>query len=259
MADGNTAQGTVFSIRTIGLSDLWAALGKGFDDFRAKPSHLFFLALIYPIIGIVLASIVLDYQLWPLMFPLVSGFALVGPFAATGFYELSRRRELGLEATWTKSFMIFRSPAAVPMAVLAGFLLILFVTWMFSAEAIYTTLFPGRAPESFAAFFDMVFQTREGFWMVIVGCGVGFIFALICFAISVVSFPLLLDKENVSAATAIRTSLSAVRHNPFTMMVWALTIAVILAVAALPALVGLSVAVPVLGHASWHLYRRVVA
>src|SRR5688572_17815716 len=108
---GNGASATAPAIRRIGLSDLMDALAKGCKDFAEMPSHALFLCVIYPVIGLVLAGMTLGFAVVPLLFPLAAGFALIGPFAALGLYELSRRREAGIEASATDAFEVLRSPS----------------------------------------------------------------------------------------------------------------------------------------------------
>src|SRR5215470_14601386 len=124
-------------VRRIGLADLRIALAKGIDDFRAFPSHAVFLCLIYPIVGLFLWSLVVQYDVLPLLFPLVAGYALVGPFAAVGLYELSRRREEGLNSEWQHAFDVFQSPAKWSIFALGVLLLVIFGTWLGAAHAIY--------------------------------------------------------------------------------------------------------------------------
>lgn len=244
-------------IRTIALADLRGILARGLDDFAARPTHIVFLGLIYPILGFILARMTFGYDVLPLLFPLVSGFALVGPMAAVGLYELSRRRELGFDFGWTHAFDVFRSPSIGSIAALGAFLLAIFVAWMFAAQGIYRLTFGDAVPASLASFAMDVVTTRAGWTLIVVGIGVGFLFAVLVLTISVVSFPLLLDR-NVGPTMAAVTSVRAVVANPGPMTVWGLIVAAGLFVGTLPLFVGLAVVVPVLGHATWHLYRKVV-
>src|SRR6195952_5386711 len=132
-------------IRTIGFSDLHRALRLGWEDFKAVPSHAIILCIIYPVLGLVLARTVLGYSVLPLLFPLAAGFALLGPFAALGLYELSRRREIGEEASAWQAAEVLRSPSFGAMLGLGTLLLILFVVWVTTANAIYVSKF-GNAP-----------------------------------------------------------------------------------------------------------------
>lgn len=246
------------AVRKIGPADLAEALRLGIADFAVMPSHVVFLCLIYPIAGIVLARLVLGYDILPMLFPLAAGFALVGPLAALGLYEISRRREQGLEVSWRHAFGVLRSPSLWSIVALGVLLMVIFLVWLGVANAIYVMTFGYAPAASIPDFLARVFGTPEGWTLIVVGNGVGFLFAAAVLAISVVSFPLLLDRD-VGAITAILTSVRAVAANPVTMSLWGLIVALTLAIGSIPFFLGLTVAVPVLGHATWHLYRRVVA
>jgi len=245
---------TVCRITTADLRDV---LIKGFDDFGAYRTDVIFLCLIYPLIGLALAWLTFGYDILPLLFPLASGFALVGPVAAVGLYEMSRRREQGLHITWIDAFGVIRSPAFGAIVVLGLMLLAIFLLWLLAANVIYQLTLGPEPPASIGAFVRDVFTTRAGWIMIVVGVGVGFLFALFVLAISVVSFPLLLDRDP-GLRTAVLTSISTVTANPGPMSVWGLIVAVGLVIGSIPAFLGLTIVVPVLGHATWHLYRKVV-
>jgi uncharacterized membrane protein len=244
-------------VRSIGPIDLRYALTKGLDDFRAMPTHVLFLSLIYPIVGIALAGATFGYDVVPLLYPLAAGFALIGPFAAIGLYELSRRRELGLDTSWRHAIDVIHSPSLPAIVALGCLLLAIFGVWLAVAEAIYVASFGSEEPLKLNEFARKVLTTPEGYKLVIVGNAVGFLFALLAFALSAVSFPLLLDRR-VGAAVAIITSVKSILRNPFTMALWGLFVAGALAIGSLPFFIGLAVVMPVLGHSTWHLYRRVV-
>ena len=245
------------AVRKIGLADLKDALRRGLADFSAMPSHAVFLCLIYPIVGLLLARLTLGYDILPLLFPLASGFALVGPFAAIGFYELSRRREQGGPVSWQDAFDVLHSPSRGAIAALALLLLVIFAIWIAVAQAIYIAYFGYEPAASIPHFIDQVFTTPAGWALIIVGNLVGFLFAVLVLAISVVSFPLLLDRD-VGAVEAVLTSTRVVVANPVMMAVWGLIVAALLLIGSLPLFFGLAVVVPVLGHSTWHLYRKVV-
>ena len=251
------SQATPIVIRKIGLADLKDALRRGVDDFLAMPSHAVFLCLIYPIVGFALARLVLGYNVLPMLFPLAAGFALLGPFAAIGLYEMSRRRELGMDVSWRHALDVFRSPSIGAILVLGLMLVAIFLTWLAVAQAIYVANFGYTPAASMPDFIHQVFTTPAGWALIIVGNGVGFLFAVVVLTLSVVSFPLLLDRD-VGAATAILTSVRAVLANPVMLAIWGLIVAALLAIGSLPAFFGLAVVMPVLGHATWHLYRKVV-
>lgn len=245
------------AVHSLSISDLRTALEKGIDDFWAMPTHVVFLCAIYPVVGVLLFFVTFSYDLIPLLYPLASGFALVGPFAAIGLYELSRRRELGLDVTWGHAFDVVHSPSLGPIIGLAVALLVIFAAWMGTAQWIYTANFGDRPLVSPLAFAEEVLTTREGLNLVIVGNFVGFLFALAAASASVIAFPLLLDRD-VGLVPAVATSLRVVARNPVTMAIWFLFVAGALLVGSALLLVGLAVVLPVLGHATWHLYRRAV-
>jgi len=244
-------------VRTVGVDDLKEALRRGYDDFSALPSHALFLCIIYPVIGILLGAAMLGYQLLPLLFPLAAGFALVGPVAAIGLYELSRRREKGLPISFNHALDVFRSRSIGAIVVLAIMLLVLFVTWIAVAQALYFLTFGDQTPVTVSEFARQIFTTRSGWTLIILGNVVGFLFAVVVLSLSVVSFPLLLDRE-CSAATAAETSLPTVRKSTRTMAAWGFIIAVALLLGSLPFFIGLAIVLPVLGHSTWHLYRKCV-
>ncbi len=244
-------------IRRITTADLKEALVKGWDDFSAMPSHAIFLCVVYPIIGIALVCLSFGYAVLPLLFPLAAGFALLGPIAAIGLYELSRRREAGLDAQATDALDVTRSPSIGAIVAIGALLTVVFLVWVATAHAIYVANFGYAAPASLGQFIDNVLFTRAGWNLILVGNAVGCLFAILVLAISVVSLPLLLDRD-AGAAVAILTSVRAVLANPVTMALWGLIVAALLLVGSLPLFLGLPVVLPVLGHATWHLYRHAV-
>jgi uncharacterized membrane protein len=247
------------AVNAITPRDLGDALARGLADFRAMPTHVIFLSLIYPIAGLAIARWTVGHDILPMLYPLLAGFALIGPFAAVGLYELSRRRELGLDTSWRHAFDIVHSPSFWSIAALGLLLLAVFGVWLAVAHALYIAHFGmDERPVTLAELAHRVLYTAEGHSLLVTGNAIGSVFALTSFALSAVSFPLLLDR-NVGMATAIVTSIRAILRNPFTMALWGLIVALGLVVGSLPFLFGLAVAMPILGHATWHLYRKVVA
>ncbi|MGR3757836.1 MAG: DUF2189 domain-containing protein [Tranquillimonas sp.] len=245
-------------IRDIGLSDLREALRLGARDTAYFRADVLFVILLYPIMGIVLALVAFQRDLLPMLFPLASGFALVGPVAALGLYEMSRRREAGQPTGWSDAFAVLRAPSLGAILLLSLYFVALFFFWLLTADMIYeATLGPG-APASVGAFLADTFTTAAGWTMIAAGLAAGFVFAAVALAVGLVSFPLLLDRD-VGVPTAIVTSVRVTLHNPRTVAVWGLIVAALLVLGTLPAFLGLILVLPVLGHGTWHLYRRAVA
>jgi uncharacterized membrane protein len=245
------------AIRRIGFADIKTALVRGVDDFYAMPTHAIFLCMIYPIIGLVLARLAFGYSTLPLLYPLISGFALVGPFASLGLYEMSRRREAGEDVSITHAFEVLHKSSIGAITALSLLLFIIFLIWLGVANAIYIADFGYAPPQSIEQFVHDVLTTSAGWNLIVVGNGIGFLFAVLVLAIGVFSFPLLVDRD-VGAAVALSTSVRAVLKNPATMAVWGLIVAVLLLLGSIPLFLGLTVIMPILGHATWHLYRLTI-
>ncbi|MGJ5152860.1 DUF2189 domain-containing protein [Bradyrhizobium sp. HKCCYLR1023] len=246
------------TIRTIDMSSLMRALRLGWDDFKAVPSHAVMLCAIYPVLGLVLARAVFGYAVVPLLFPLAAGFALLGPFAALGLYELSSRRDRGEDTSAWDALEVLRSPSFGSMLGLGTLLFALFVTWVATAQAIYVAVFGYGGATGVSDFLQRVFTTPQGWWLIAVGCGAGFLFALLALCLSIVSFPLMLDRH-AGALEAVVTSLRVAAKNPVPVAAWGLIVAVLLVAGTIPFFLGLAVVIPVLGHATWHLYREAIA
>lgn len=256
-SEESDAAGLQPRIRRIGLSDLRDALAKGVEDFKAFRTDVAFICLIYPIIGFFVTWFAFDRDLIPLIFPAIAGFALIGPFAAVAMYEMSRRHEKGEEASWADTFRVVSSPSFGAIFLLGVMLLAVFGVWMLAAHGIYNATLGPAPPESLGGFASDVLTTGAGWAMILVGFAVGFLFAVLVLVISVVSFPLLLDRP-VGLPAAIITSVRVAALNTGPIAVWGLIVAGALAIGAIPLFLGLIVVMPVLGHATWHLYRRVV-
>ncbi|SFT34747.1 DUF2189 domain-containing protein [Sedimentitalea nanhaiensis] len=244
-------------LRDLTLADLRTALSEGFQDFTALRTDVMFIVLVYPVLGVLLTWFALNRDMLPLVFPLMSGFAIIGPVAAVGLYEMSRRREAGQPTGWGDAFGIMTSPSFMPIIVLGGYLAVLFVGWMFAADTIYRLTLGPEAPQSLAQFVQDIFGTAAGWTMLIAGLAVGLVFALASLAITLVSFPLLIDRQ-VGLPRAVVTSVRVLRRSPVAALTWGLVVALLLALGAATLFVGLIFVLPILGHATWHLYRRAV-
>jgi uncharacterized membrane protein len=257
------AQSAQLAIRRIGLSEVRDALALGVADFRANPVHRVFLGLIYPAMGLLLGWLASGAGTLPLLYPLAGGFALIGPFAGVGLYELSRRRERGIESSWLSTFAVFRSPRIGAIMELGVLLAAVFVLWLLAANGIYNNTLHGVGQGSVSALLHAALTTRAGWELCVAGTGVGCLFAVAALSLGVISFPLLLDRDlggstEEQAATAVATSVMAVSANPVPMAAWGLIVAASLVIGVLTAFAALVVAMPILAHATWHLYRKVV-
>ncbi|MBO9445677.1 DUF2189 domain-containing protein [Ruegeria sp. R14_0] len=245
-------------VQTVTMQDLKDCLRAGYDDFLETRADAIFVVLIYPIAGLLMFGFGLNRNMVPLLAPLIMGFALIGPVAAVGLYEISRKREMGKEVHWLDAFGVFRSPSFGAILALGFYLVMLLLIWLMAAQSIFAHTIGPDVPTSLGAFLREVFTTSAGWTMILFGNAVGFLFALIALAISVVSFPLLLDRP-VGLPVAVVTSVRVLRQNPGVILAWGFIVAALLIIGAIPMLLGLIVVMPVLGHATWHLYRRAVA
>jgi len=255
--EGAGAKATNLQIRDLTFDDIRDALRNGLADAAAFRSDIIFVVILYPLIGASLAWFIFHLNMLPLLFPLIAGFALIGPVAAVGLYELSRRREAGEHATWLDGFAVFKSRTMGPILLMGIVLLTIFTAWMLTAYLIFLVTLGPDAPASTIDFVREVLTTGAGWTMAILGVVVGFGFAAVVLSISLVSVPLLLDRK-VGVPVAIVTSLRVAERNPKIAAVWGLIVAAALVLGALPVLLGLILVIPVLGHATWHLYRSAV-
>jgi len=244
-------------IRRITLSDLTRSLKEGYDDFNASPTIAVFLAVLFPLFVVLLTLFLVGRNLLHMAFPTVAGLTLIGPVVSVWLFEMSRRRERGLEVSWRSTFDFVHSSAFAPILALSVLMTLLYVGWLYMAQFLYFGLFADATPISASAFAHELITTRRGAGLIVYGLGVGFIFAFTALAISVVAFPLLLDKP-ASAATAVAVSVKAVTSNLAVMAAWDLIVVVLLAAGAVVFLIGLAAVLPILGHATWHLYRKVI-
>lgn len=244
-------------VRKISTQDLDWALREGWNDFQAKRGDLIFVALLYPAIGLIAAAFALNDAALPLVFPFAAGLSIFGPAAASGFYELARRREAGLESTWRHFFDPLRGKQGSTILMLTIGLGVLFLLWLGAAYAIYAATMGPDFPTGLGNFIHRVFTTSDGWTLIILGNLAGAVFAIITLMTTLVSFPMAVDRD-VDPGHAVETSLRAVAANPGTVAGWGLRVGVLLVLGALPAFIGLAVVLPTLGYATWHLYTRMV-
>jgi len=245
------------TVNRIEIGDLREVLAKGFSDAGAYRSDVFFLCIGYPVLCLMAAWIAFGLNMLPLIFPLASGIAIVGPAAAVGLYEMSRRREQGLEVSWRNALDVIHRPAIGGVLMLGVLLTGIFLAWLMVAWVIFENTMGPTLPTHIGEFTRDVLTTESGHLMMLYGIAAGFVFAVVAMAISVVSFPLMVDRDT-GLDTAVATSVRAVMANPGPMAAWGLIVAAGLVLGSIPLFVGLVVAIPVLGHSTWHLYRKLV-
>lgn len=244
-------------VRTVAATDIAEALAQGLRDFQALPFYGLCFGALYAAGGMTIVLCLTAFGLVYLAYPLAAGFALIGPFIAIGLYEVSRRRELGEPVSFGAIWAKVRSRSEIGW--MAFVTLFVFVIWMYQVRLLIALVLGLHASfSSFHQFLTVVLTTNEGLMFLAIGNAVGAVLSLILFSLTVVSFPLLLDRE-VDFVTAMVTSVRAVVSSPLPMIGWAAVIVMLLIVSALPYFLGLIVTLPVLGHATWHLYRRLVA
>ncbi|RJL16564.1 DUF2189 domain-containing protein [Paracoccus siganidrum] len=244
-------------VKQIGLEDIRVALRKGAEDFAALRTDVIFVVALYPLMGFVLAFWAFNSGQVHLLFPLIAGFPLVGPVAAIGLYEMSRRRERGEATNWGAALATLTGRVLGPVLVLGLILAVIFVLWLYAAHLIWAATMGPVPHDSIVAFLRDTLTTPAGWEMILIGMGVGFLFAALVLCLGLVSFPLLIDRP-VGVQVALATSLAVARRNPGATALWGLIVAGALVLGTIPLFVGLIVVLPILGHATWHLYRRAV-
>jgi len=243
-------------VRPIKVADIAEALSQGLRDFQAAPLYGLAFGGFYALGGIVITLSLTAFGLVYLAYPLAAGFALIGPFVAIGLYEVSRRREAGEPLSPRAIFGVVSSRSEIGW--MAFVTLFVFIVWMYQVRLLIALILGLNASfGSLSEFLSVLLTTNEGLLFLAVGNCVGAALALVLFSLTVVSFPLLLERE-VDFVTAMVTSVRAVVTSPGPMIGWAATIVLLLGISALPYFLGLVLTLPILGHATWHLYRRLV-
>ena len=244
-------------VNALSVADLRAALMAGLSDFARAPLYGLGIGAIFALIG---ATIVLALTVWDIpwmIYPFAIGFPLIGPFAAVGLFEVSRRLEKGEPISWSIVFSAVWRQRGRELSWMAFVMLFFFWMWMYQVRLLIA-LFLGRL--SFATlekFFNIVLYTPEGWLFLAVGHLVGAALALVLFSITVVSIPLLMER-NYDFVTAMITSVKSVVASPVVMLGWGVFVTLAIIAASLPLFAGLLVVLPILGHATWHIYKRAV-
>jgi uncharacterized membrane protein len=245
------------TIRHPGFGDMQDALRLGIIDWRACHTEVPMLALLAPVAAIILAAVVTAPVLMPFVFPVCAGLSLLGPMATLWFAALSRARELTGTASAEEAAKVFDTQRRITIQNLGLIAVGMYLLWVAVAGILYFNTLGANGPEGGLAFFTTVVTTKAGWEMTITGGIIGAIFATIMLGIGLVSFPLALDRD-ISTGRALATAFSAMAQNPAVVFIWGALVAILLALGSLPALLGLAAVMPILGHSTWHMYRRLV-
>jgi uncharacterized membrane protein len=245
-------------VRTIALSDIFEALALGLRDFQAAPLYGLFFGAIYALGGIGIVTAAFAFGIGWLPYPIAAGFALIGPFVAVGLYEVSRRREAGTPLSFASVLGVVYDQHRRELGWMAFVTLFVFLVWMYQVRLLLALFLGFKSFASLHEFLDVVLTTPEGLMFLAVGHAVGAVLSVVLFSLTVVAFPLLLDRD-LDFITAMITSVRTVTTNPVPMLTWAAVVVALLVLSILPGFLGLLLTLPVLGHTTWHLYRRLVA
>ena len=250
-------QSTLQATNPVTPEDIKASLRAGFADFLARPVMSGFFGLFYAVFGIaVVWSLVWLGQIW-MIIPVLVGFPLVAPFAAAGLYEMSRRMQEGEDFGWSDILTVMAHQRKREMGWMAFVTLFVFWVWSYQVRLWLALILQNSSFSDFSGFLNIAFFTPEGWTFLAVGTLVGALLSAVLFSLTVVAMPMLLDRE-IDFVSAMLTSIRVVRENPVVMLTWAAIISVTMLLSLAPMFLGLIFTLPILGHTTWHLYRRAV-
>lgn len=260
MADTQTISrpvSTMPPVHALTAADIREALMQGFDDFRRAPLFGLFFAGVYVVGGLIIVQSLFVWQQSWMIYPVAIGFPLIGPFAAAGLYEVSRRLQAGEPLAWNAILSSVRIQGSREFSWMAFVILFIFWIWMYQIRLLVAIILGRMSFSTLDKFLDVVLHTPEGWLFLAVGHVVGAVLALILFSVTVVSIPMLMER-NVDFVTAMVTSVKAVFASPVVMLGWGVIVTLAVMVSMVPAFLGLLVTLPVLGHATWHIYKKAV-
>ena len=245
-------------VNKVTAGDITASLKAGFSDFLARPVMSGFFGLFYAVFGILMVwCLVWLGQIW-MIIPAAVGFPLVAPFAAAGLYEMSRRLQTGESFGWSEILTVMANQRKREMGWMAFVTLFIFWVWMYQVRLWLALILQNASFSDFGGFLNAVFFTPAGWAFLAVGTCIGAFLSAVLFTVTVIAMPMLLDRET-DFVSAMLTSVRVVAQNPGVMLTWAAIISVTMLLSLVPAFLGLIFTLPILGHTTWHLYRRTVA
>ena len=254
---GTAPAGTMPKVHALTAGDIRAAFNQGYADFLRAPLFGFFFSGVYVIGGLLIAQSLLVWDMSWMIYPVAIGFPLIAPFAAVGLYEVSRRLSTGEPLAWNEILSVIRLQSKRELAFMAFVVLFIFWIWMYQVRLLIALILGRMSFATWESFTQTLFTTPEGWTFLIVGHVVGAVLALALFSITVVSIPMLLDR-NVDFVTAMITSVKAVAASPVVMLGWGVVVTLMVIAAMIPVFLGLLIALPVLGHTTWHIYKKAV-
>jgi uncharacterized membrane protein len=255
--NGNGVAGTMPAVNRLTARDIREAFNAGYADFLKAPLFGFFFSGVYVIGGLLIAQSLFVWDMPWMIYPVAIGFPLIAPFAAVGLYEVSRRIAAGEPLAWNQILSVIRLQSKRELAFMAFVVLFIFWIWMYQVRLLIALILGRMSFSTLERFTDIVFTTPEGWLFLAIGHVVGAVLALVLFSVTVVSIPMLLDR-NVDFVTAMITSVKTVVASPVVMLGWGVIVTLMVIAAMIPVFLGLLVALPVLGHATWHIYKKAV-
>ncbi|QDG74477.1 DUF2189 domain-containing protein [Labrenzia sp. PHM005] len=244
-------------INKITVNDVIDALAAGLNDFRAAPVYGLAIGAFFAVGGLFVILSAAALNLSYLSYPAAAGFVLIGPFAAVGLYEVSRRLKTGEELSWSKVLGAMWAQKGRELSWMAFVVLFIQIMWMYQVRLLLALFLGFRSFASFEEFLNAVIGSPEGLMFLAVGHVVGAVLSLILFSLTVISFPMLLEEDR-DFITAMISSVRAVATSPVPMIGWAFVVTAVLIVSMAPAFIGLIITLPILGHTTWHLYKKCV-
>lgn len=256
-AGNPSAASRVPRLGRIGWPDIGAALRLGIRDFLRAPAYGLFFGGVFAAGGVGIVLLLGYFNAPWMILPIAIGFPLIGPFAAAGLYEVSRRLAAGLPLSWRAVLLTVFRQRERQLGWMAFVVLFIFWVWIYQVRLLIALFMGFGASSSLERFGSIVLTTQNGLTFLAVGSLVGLVLALVLFSTTVIAMPMLLDRE-VDFVSAMITSVRTVTANPLPMLGWGVVVTVLTLTAMLPAFLGLLVVMPVLGHATWHLYANAV-